>query len=72
MSREIVDVRAERLRRGLSLPELAKRADVSYHVARRLERGLAIREDSAKRIADILGCEVIDFAAFQADEREAA
>lgn len=47
-----VDLRAMRIRRGLTLPQFAEQVDLPYHVVRRAEQGKPIREDSAKRIAD--------------------
>lgn len=49
-----MNVREERIRRGLSLPRFAEECGVAYHVARRAEQGKPIREESAKRIADFL------------------
>lgn len=63
------DIRTERIRRGLTLPQFAEQAGVPYHVARRAERGKRIREDSAKRIADFLGVDVLEL--FPELEREA-
>jgi transcriptional regulator with XRE-family HTH domain len=50
-----MNIRAERIQRGLTLPAFARAAGVPYHVARRAEHGKPIREDNAKAIADYLG-----------------
>lgn len=65
----MIDLRTERIRRGLTLPQLADQAGVPYHVARRVEQGKRIREDNAKQLADFLGVDVIDVLPA---EREAA
>lgn len=49
-----MNVRAERIRRGLTLPALADQVGIPYHVVRRAEQGKPIREDSAKLLADFL------------------
>ena len=64
-----VNLREERIRRGLTLPQFAKAAGVNYQIARRAERGLRVREDSAKLIADFLEVDVLDVLP---DETEAA
>jgi transcriptional regulator with XRE-family HTH domain len=56
----VIDLRAERIRRGLTLPQLADAAGIPYTSARRVERGLRIREDTAKQLADYLGVDPID------------
>jgi transcriptional regulator with XRE-family HTH domain len=65
-----VNVRAERIRRGLSLPAFAKAVGVPYNAARRAEQGKPIREDSAKRLGDYLGVDPIEFV--EPESREAA
>jgi transcriptional regulator with XRE-family HTH domain len=65
-----MNLRAERIRRGLSLPQFAEAAGVTYRVAHRAEKGLPIREDSAKLIADYFGVDPIVFV--EPPERAAA
>lgn len=65
----MIDLRAERIRRGLTLPQLAEQAGIGYHVARRAEQGKPIREDNAKQLADYLG---IDPVALQPETDVAA
>lgn len=56
-----MNVRAERILLGLTLPALARAAGVPYHVARRAEQGKPIREDNAKALADFLGADPREF-----------
>lgn len=56
----MIDLRAERVRRGLTLPQLAEQAGVAYHTARRVEQGKAVREDAAKQLADFLGVDPLE------------
>lgn len=56
-----MNVRSERIRMGLTLPELAAKVGVPYRTAWRAEQGQPIREGSAKRLADFFGCEPIVF-----------
>jgi transcriptional regulator with XRE-family HTH domain len=56
-----MNVRAERIKRGLTLPAFARAAGVPYHVARRAEQNKPIREDSAKLLADYLGVDPLQF-----------
>lgn len=56
-----VNVRAERIRRGLTLPAFAQAVGVNYQIARRAEQGKPVREDSAKLLADYLGVDPIVF-----------
>jgi transcriptional regulator with XRE-family HTH domain len=56
-----MNLRAERIRRGLTLPAFADAVGVPYHVARRAEQGKPIREDSAKVLADFLDVDPIEF-----------
>jgi transcriptional regulator with XRE-family HTH domain len=64
-----MNVRVERIRRGLTLPAFAEAVGVPYHVARRAEQGKPVREDSAKLLADYLE---VDPIVFVEPERSAA
>lgn len=64
-----VNIRAERITRGLTLPAFAKEVGVNYQIARRAEQGKPVREDSAKLLADYLG---VDPIVFVEPERTAA
>jgi transcriptional regulator with XRE-family HTH domain len=63
-----VNLRAERIRRGLSLPAFADAAGVTYRVARQAEQGRPVREDSAKLLADYLGVDPIVFVEPQPED----
>lgn len=64
-----MNVRAERIRRGLTRPQLAKEIGIAYKTLQRAEHGCAIREDSAKLLADYFG---VDPIVFVEPERSAA
>jgi transcriptional regulator with XRE-family HTH domain len=64
------DLRAERIRRGLTRPQLAREIGVKYKTLQRAEHGTPIREDSAKLIADYFGVDPIVFV--EPPERAAA
>lgn len=56
-----MNLRAERIRRGLTLPQFADAVGITYRVARQAEQGKPVREDSAKLIADFLGVDPMQF-----------
>jgi len=64
----ITKAKAARIARGLTIPQLAQAADVPYHVARRADRGEPIRENSAKRVADVLGLVPMDLVEPNGDD----
>lgn len=49
-----------RLNAGLSMRALAEKAEVGLETVRRLEAGLGARPENAKRVADVLGLQVVD------------
>lgn len=55
-----VDLKAARVNLGLSQRGLARKAGVTDHVVRKLERGERVHPASAKKVADHLGCQVTD------------
>lgn len=56
-----MNVREERIRRGLTRPQMAEAVGIPYKTLQRAEHGNPIREDNAKLLADFLGCEPIEF-----------
>jgi transcriptional regulator with XRE-family HTH domain len=56
----VIDLRAERLNRGLSVRELADEVGVDRKVIARLEDGGTARVANVKRVADYFGCKVTD------------
>jgi transcriptional regulator with XRE-family HTH domain len=55
-----MDLRAERLNRGLTLEEMAERVGVTRRVLQAAEGGQQPRPGNALKIADFLGCQVTD------------
>jgi hypothetical protein len=55
------DIRAERIRLGLTLPKFADAVGVPYDTAWRAQRGGAVREDYAKALGDFFGVDPIVF-----------
>jgi transcriptional regulator with XRE-family HTH domain len=55
-----MNLRAERLNRGLTIRALAERLDVSAGTIRAAERGESVHPANAKRIADYYGVKVTD------------
>lgn len=58
----------KRLNEGKSIRALAKDLDVHQHTIRALERGESVSPASAKKVADWLGCTVVDLLGLPADE----
>ncbi len=56
----MIDLRVERLNRGLSVEQFAKELDVAPHVLRHAEEGGRPRPASALKIASFYGYQVTD------------
>jgi transcriptional regulator with XRE-family HTH domain len=56
----MINLRAERLNRGLSVRELADEVGVDRRVIARLEDGGTAHPANVKRVADYFGCKVTD------------
>ena len=65
-----MNIRAERLNRGLSSRDAAGEIGVSQAILLRAEDGKGVRPAHAKRIADFYGVKVTDL--WPVEEREAA
>lgn len=55
-----MNLKAERMNRGLSRAEFGKRIGISRESVRLIEAGAVPRAGTAKAIADFFGCQVTD------------
>lgn len=55
-----INLSEERLNRGYTIRGLARHLDIPEQSIRRLESGEAIRPGTAKKIADFVGCTVVE------------
>lgn len=67
-----MNLKAERLNRGLSVNDAAEVIGVPPHVVRTAESGVQPRPETAKRFADFYGCRVTDIWPVEAPEGAAA
>lgn len=66
-----MNLKAERLNRGLSVNDAAAAIDVPSHVLRYAELGNQPRPENAKRIADFYGVRVTDIWPAESDAPDA-
>lgn len=67
-----MNLKAERINRGLSRRGAAREIDVPEQTLRRAERGLGVHPANAKKIADFYGCQVTDLWPLEAQQGAAA
>lgn len=72
MPRATVDLRAERLNRGLSLRQAAEQMDVPEQSIRRVEADLGVTPQNAFKIASFYGYRVTDVWPLDAEPTQGA
>lgn len=65
-------IRIARMNKGRSIRGLARELEIPEQSIRRLEAGLGIRLDRAKKLADFFEVQVTDLAPFNGELGEAA